>query len=250
MTETVVIPIRHLDLWRHYRRENCQDARRDLVDLHVRIVKYVAGRMAIGLPHYVEFNDLISAGLLGLLQAIDNFDPERGIKFETYAIPRIRGAILDELRRGDIMPRRTRQLARKIGHTIAQLEKDFSRPPVDEEVAEALGVSLDEYKNELEQLVHVQIGSLDAEGNEGMANSDASPETQASKQEVLRQVRAALPRLDARDVLVLGLYYNEELTYPEIGEILKVTTSRVCQLHGRAIARLRAEIEIKIQEAA
>lgn len=148
------------------------------------------------------------------------------------------------------MPRRTRQLARKIGHTIAQLEKNLSRPPVDEEVAEALGVSLDEYKIELEQLVHVQIGSLDADGSEGMANSDASPETQASKQEILRQVRTALPRLDARDVLVLGLYYNEELTYPEIGEILKVTTSRVCQLHGRAIARLRAEIEIKLQEAA
>jgi RNA polymerase sigma factor for flagellar operon FliA len=147
------------------------------------------------------------------------------------------------------MPRRTRQLARKIGQTIAQLERDLGRPPIDEEVAEALGVSLDEYKEELEQLVHVQVGALDADGGEGMVNSDASPETQASKHEVLRQIRAALPRLDARDVLVLSLYYNEELTYPEIGEILKVTTSRVCQLHGRAIARLRAEIDVKKEAA-
>ena len=149
------------------------------------------------------------------------------------------------------MPRRTRQLARKIGQIISQLERDFARPPTDEEVAEALGVSLEEYKNELEQLVHVSVGSLDADDGEGMVTSDAtSPETAASKRETMAKVRSVLPKLDPRDVLVLSLYYNEELTYPEIGEVLKVTTSRVCQLHGRAIARLRAELEGGVKEAA
>ena len=215
-----------------------------LIAAHLDVARRIAARIARRCPAFIAREDLHAAALLGLTEAAERYDSSREEPFLGFAEKRIRGAILDELRRGDIMPRRTRQLARKIGHTIAKLEKDFSRPPVDEEVAEALGVSLEEYKNELEQLVHVQVGSLDADTNDGMANSDASPETQASKQEVLRQVRAALPRLDARDVLVLSLYYNEELTYPEIGEVLKVTTSRVCQLHGRAIARLRAEIDL------
>lgn len=214
-----------------------------LIASHLDVARRIAARIARRCPAFIAREDLHAAAMLGLTEAAERYDSSREEPFLGFAEKRIRGAILDELRRGDIMPRRTRQLARKIGHMIAQLEKDFARPPIDEEVAEALGVSLEEYKNELEQLVHVQVGSLDADNNEGMANSDASPESQASKQEVLRQVRAALPQLDARDVLVLSLYYNEELTYPEIGEVLKVTTSRVCQLHGRAIARLRAEID-------
>lgn len=221
-----------------------------LIASHLDVARRIAARIARRCPAFIAREDLHAAAMLGLTEAAERYDSSREEPFLGFAEKRIRGAILDELRRGDIMPRRTRQLARKIGHTIAQLEKDFARPPIDEEVAEALGVSLEEYKNELEQLVHVQVGSLDADNHEGMANSDASPETQASKQEILRQVRTALPRLDARDVLVLGLYYNEELTYPEIGEVLKVTTSRVCQLHGRAIARLRAEIELNSKKEA
>ncbi|MFN0249698.1 MAG: sigma-70 family RNA polymerase sigma factor [Kofleriaceae bacterium] len=214
-----------------------------LIASHLEVARRIASRIARRCPAFIAREDLHAAAMLGLTEAAERYDSSREEPFLGFAEKRIRGAILDELRRGDILPRRTRQLARKIGHMIAQLEKEYGRPPIDEEVAEALGVSLEEYKNELEQLVHVQVGSLDAD-RDGMANSDASPETQASKREVLRQVRAALPRLEARDVLVLSLYYNEELTYPEIGEVLKVTTSRVCQLHGRAIARLRAEIEL------
>ena len=214
-----------------------------LIAEHLDIAKRIAARIARRCPSFIAKEDLHAAAMLGLTEAAERYDTARQEPFLGFAEKRIRGAILDELRRGDIMPRRTRQLARKIGQTIAQLEKDFGRPPIDEEVAEALGVSLEEYKNELEQLVHVSIGSFDAEDDGGMVTSDASPESQAARRQILAHVRQALPRLDARDVLVLSLYYNEELTYPEIGEVLKVTTSRVCQLHGRAIARLRAEIE-------
>lgn len=224
--------------------------RDQLIREHADAARAIALRIARRCPDWIAREDLVSAAMIGLIEAADRYDAGREEPFIAFAEHRIRGAILDELRRGDIMPRRTRQLARKIGQTIAQLEKDFGRPPLDEEVAEHLGVSLDEYKTELEQLVHVSVGSMDAEDGDGMVNLDASPESQASRRETMAQVRSVLPKLDPRDLLVLSLYYNEDLTYPEIGEVLKVTTSRVCQLHGRAIARLRAELESGVKEAA
>jgi RNA polymerase sigma factor for flagellar operon FliA len=137
-----------------------------------------------------------------------------------------------------------RQLARKIGATIQQLEREHGETPSDERVATALGVPLDEYRANLEQLVHVTVGALEV-GDDSMlpTGEESSPETQAARLEALRRVRSALDRLDQRDILILSLYYNEELTYSEIAQVLGVTTSRVCQLHGRAIARLRAEIQ-------
>lgn len=221
-----------------------------LIADHLEIAGRIAARIARRCPQFIAKEDLHAAAMLGLTEAAERYDSTRAEPFLGFAEKRIRGAILDELRRGDIMPRRTRQLARKIGQIIAQLERDNARPPTDEEVAEALGVSLEEYKNELEQLVHVSVGPLDADEGEGMVTSDGSPESNAAKSETLAKVRAVLPKLDPRDALVLSLYYNEELTYPEIGEVLKVTTSRVCQLHGRAIARLRAELESGVKEAA
>jgi len=151
--------------------------------------------------------------------------------------------VLDELRRGDIMPRRVRQLARKIGSIIQELERTTGSA-TDEAVAAALGVSVEEYKAELEQLVHVTIGAFE-NGDEGAFPSQSSdtPESEAARRQAMQRVRAALPKLEQRDLLVLALYYNEELTYQEIAQVLQVTTSRVCQLHGRAISRLRAEIQ-------
>jgi RNA polymerase sigma factor for flagellar operon FliA len=136
-------------------------------------------------------------------------------------------------------------MARKIGTTIQELEKTTGRSPSDEEVAEALGVTVEVYRTDLEHLVHVTVGALDQgdDSSPTLASDDSSPEAGAARHQALARVRSALPRLDQRDILVLGLYYNEELTYHEIAEVLGVTTSRVCQLHGRAISRLRAEIE-------
>jgi RNA polymerase sigma factor for flagellar operon FliA len=220
-------------------------AERDrLISEHVEIARRISLRMARRCPDWIAREDLVAAGMLGLTEAAERYDDTRNEPFLSFAEKRIRGAVLDELRRGDIMPRRVRQLARKIGATIQQLERETGATPNDEAVANALGVTIEEYRENLEQLVHVTVGALEM-GDDSMlpTGDESSPEVLAGRQEALGRVRAALDRLDQRDILILSLYYNEELTYSEIAQVLNVTTSRVCQLHGRAIARLRAEIE-------
>jgi RNA polymerase sigma factor for flagellar operon FliA len=220
-------------------------AERDrLIAEHVEIARRISLRMARRCPDWIAREDLVAAGMLGLTEAAERYDENRNEPFLSFAEKRIRGAVLDELRRGDIMPRRVRQLARKIGATIQQLEREHGETPTDEKVATALGVPLDEYRANLEQLVHVTVGALEMGDDSLLPTGDeASPENLAGRREALGRVRAALEHLDQRDILILSLYYNEEMTYSEIAQVLNVTTSRVCQLHGRAIARLRAEIE-------
>ncbi len=220
-------------------------AERDrLIAAHVEIARRIALRVARRCPAWVSTDDLVAAGMLGLAEAADRYDESRQEPFISFAEKRIRGAVVDELRRGDIMPRRVRQMARKVGATIQELEKKLGGPPEDEVVADALGVSLETYRADLEQLVHVTVGALDLVDHAPvLVSSESSPAAEAERREILARIREVLTRLDQRDVLVLSLYYNEELTYVEIGEVLQVTTSRVCQLHGRAIARLRAELE-------
>jgi len=219
-----------------------------LISEHLDHARRISLRMARRCPAWIAREDLVAAGMLGLTEAAARYDLSRNEPFLAYAEKRIRGAVLDELRRGDIMPRRTRQMARKIGVTIHGLEQLHGTTPTDEQVAAALGVSLDEYRTELEQLVHVTVGALEERDDDVFASTAPSPESDAARREAMRRVRTALPKLDQRDLLVLALYYNEELTYQEIAGVLGVTTSRVCQLHGRAIARLRAEIERSTQE--
>ncbi len=214
-----------------------------LIAEHVDVARRIAMRVARRCPAFITREDLHAAALLGLTEAAERYDGSRDEPFLGFAEKRIRGAVLDELRRGDIMSRRARQQARKIGATIQELERADGKPPSDEAVARALGVSIEEYKNELEQLVHVTVGALESVETEHVSSVEASPEEEAVRRQAMRRVRAALPQLQPRDLLVLSLYYNDELTYPEIAEILQVTSSRVCQLHGRAIARLRAELK-------
>jgi RNA polymerase sigma factor for flagellar operon FliA len=215
-----------------------------LIAEHIDIARRISLRLARRCPSWVSSEDLVSAGMLGLAEAAERYDDSRQEPFLVFAEKRIRGAVLDELRRGDIMPRRIRQMARKVGATIQDLEKKHGGPPADDKVAEALGVSVTEYRDNLEQLVHVTIGALDqVENSSAPGGEDGSPLKQAERREIMSRIKEALTRLEQRDVLVLSLYYNEELTYVEIAEVLGVTTSRVCQLHGRAIARLRAELE-------
>jgi RNA polymerase sigma factor for flagellar operon FliA len=221
-------------------------AERDrLISEHIEIARRISMRMARRCPDWIAREDLVAAGMLGLTEAAERYDSTRNEPFLAFAEKRIRGAVLDELRRGDIMPRRARQMARKIGAKIQELEKTTGKSPSDEEVAAALGVPLEAYRTDLEHLVHVTVGALDQADDTSAAliSDDASPESGAARRQALARVRGALPKLDQRDILVLGLYYNEELTYHEIAEVLGVTTSRVCQLHGRAISRLRVEIE-------
>jgi len=221
-------------------------AERDrLISEHIDIARRISMRMARRCPDWIAREDLVAAGMLGLTEAAERYDSTRNEPFLAFAEKRIRGAVLDELRRGDIMPRRARQMARKIGAKIQELEKTTGQRPTDEQVAGALGVTLETYRTDLEHLVHVTVGALehDDAAASALVSAEASPEAGAARQQALGRVRSALAKLDERDILVLGLYYNEELTYHEIAQVLGVTTSRVCQLHGRAISRLRAEIE-------
>ncbi len=224
-------------------RSQVSTERNRLIAEHLEIARRISMRMARRCPDWIAREDIVAAGLLGLTEAAERYDATRNEPFLSFAEKRIRGAVLDELRRGDIMPRRVRQLARRIGATIQELEQATGQPPTDEAVANALGVGVDEYRSDLEQLVHVTVGALEGDDGAQLASGAASPEAEAARAQALARVRTALPRLGERDILVLALYYNEELTYQEIGQVLGVTTSRVCQLHSRAIARLRAELQ-------
>lgn len=215
-----------------------------LIAEHLEIAKRIALRMARRCPDWISRDDLVAAGLLGLTEAAERYDGSRNEPFLVFAEKRIRGAVLDELRRGDIMPRRVRQLARKIGATIAELERKHCGPPDDEAIAAALGVSVQEYRENLEQLIHVTVGALETTDDALLpTGTDDSPERQSAHLEAMRRIRAALTHLEQRDILILTLYYNEELTYTEIAAVLGVSTARICQLHARAILRLRAEIQ-------
>jgi RNA polymerase sigma factor for flagellar operon FliA len=210
--------------------------------------------MAVGLPHYVEFNDLISAGLLGLIQAIDNFDYQRGIKFETYAIPRIRGSILDELRSQDWFPRSLRRKAKQLEEAYTTLEVRLGRPAADEEIAKYLKISMSELDEMLSDVAVASIMSLDADTTTDESEQPASlgeyladprsdeVEKELAQQEMRELIACRLSELPEKEQLVLVLYYYEELTLKEIGEILDVTESRVCQIHTKAILRLRGKI--------
>ena len=215
-----------------------------LIAEHVEIAKRIALRMARRCPDWISRDDLVAAAMLGLTEAAERYDGSRNEPFLVFAEKRIRGAVLDELRRGDIMPRRVRQLARKIGAIISDLERKKGGPPDDEAVAAELGVSVQKYREDLEQLVHVTVGALETTDDSLLPmGTEDSPERQAAHLEAMRRIRAALTHLEQRDILILTLYYNEELTYTEIANVLGVSTARVCQLHGRAIARLRDEIQ-------
>jgi RNA polymerase sigma factor FliA len=247
-------------LWKELQECASQDARQALVEAHVGLVRYVAGRLAVGLPHYLEFPDLYGAGLLGLIQAIDNFDHSRGIKFETYAVPRIRGAILDELRTQDWFPRSLRRKAREVEEAYARLEADLGRAASDDEVARELDLSRAEFDRVMSQVSAATIVSLETElypdesGGvhriiDTIADTNvAAPGDGLAEEEMRALIVSCVDELSERERLVLTLYYYEELTLREIGETLEVTESRVCQVHTKAVFRLRAKLERKLND--
>jgi RNA polymerase sigma factor for flagellar operon FliA len=215
-------------------------ARDRLIRDHADAARRIALRMARRCPDWVAREDIVSAGMLGLIEAAERYDDTRAEPFLAFAEHRIRGAVLDELRRGDIMPRRVRQLARKISAAIRELEKD-GETASDQRVAEALGVTVEVYRAGLSELVHVEVGSIDGEESRLVASSVA-PDVEAGRRLTIARVRAALEHLESRDVTILGLHYVEDLTYQEIADTLRITPSRVCQLLWRAIERLRAQL--------
>lgn len=215
-------------------------SRHQLITDHADAARRIALRMARRCPEWVAKEDIVAAGMLGLIEAAERYDSTRQEPFLAFAEHRIRGAVLDELRRGDIMPRRVRQLARKIQTVIRELEKD-GQASSDQCVADALGVSVEHYRSTLSELVHVEIGPIDAE-TARLASAGEGPDVEANRRMMLGRVRAALELLESRDVTILGLHYVEDLTYQEIADTLRITPSRVCQLLWRAIDRLRGHL--------
>ena len=243
-----------LSLWQEYRQTRDRALRDRLILTYAPLVKFVAGRLGATLPSHVDEQDLVSYGLLGLIGAIERFDPGREIKFETYAIARIKGAIIDELRSLDWVPRSVRTRAREIERAIAELERTLMRAPTDAEISEKVGITEEELGDSLTEISRTSIAALDELWSPSGSGDQISlidtiedqsgpnPEVSLEQTELKEALGEAISRLPEREKLVVTLYYYEELTLREIGEVLGVTESRVSQLHTKAVLRLKARL--------
>jgi RNA polymerase sigma factor for flagellar operon FliA len=240
-------------LWEKYKLYGDNKTREQLILKYSPFVKYVAGRMAVNLPSNVEYEDLVSYGVFGLMDAIEKFDPARAVQFKTYAKTRIRGAILDELRVLDWTPRSVRQKAKRLEKAYAELESQLGREATDEEVSEYLEITVEELQKLFEETRQSLVLSLDEPdpnsegGGQNRLNffedvNTPTPEQKTTTQEVKKMLAEAINKLSDRERLVVTLYYFEELTSKEIGSILGVSDSRVSQLHTKAILRLRGRL--------
>lgn len=246
-------------LWKEYRESRAPEIREKLVLRYVSLVKYVAGRLAIGLPPSVQADDLISSGILGLMDAIDKYDLERDTRFETYAVTRIRGAILDELRALDWIPRSTRQKARKLESVYVELENTLGRSATTEEVAKHMKLSTHALYGLLDEVRSTNLVSLDeyVQGKDGEGQTrlvDAvedreglDPSDRIDIEDLKEVMNGAIMRLPSRERLVIALYYYEELTLKEIGAILSVSESRISQIHTKAVIRLRSKLKSQMR---
>lgn len=249
-----------LELWNVYKSKNDQKAREILIIKYAPLVKYVAGKIAIGMPKKIDFDDLVGYGTFGLLDALDKFDPSRNIKFKTYAITRIRGSIFDELRSDDWVPRTIRQKAKQLDKTLIQLENDLDRSPTDTEVAEAMEMTDKDLQKLYLNLGFMTVSSfydpiyshdMDSEqitiAQTIESDEGYNPEVISEKEEIKKVISGLLENLSEKEKQVLILYYYEDLTLKEIGQVLEVTESRVSQLHTKSIFKLRAKLK-KIQK--
>jgi RNA polymerase sigma factor for flagellar operon FliA len=243
------------EVWAEYKRTGERTLRDQLIVRYSPLVKFVAGRVSAGLPHSIEQSDLVSYGMFGLIDAIEKFDTERSIKFETYAITRIKGAIIDELRSIDWVPRSVRAKARAVEHAYSSLEASLGRAPTDNEVATELQMSEGELQQVFGQISYIGIVALDEviAGNRGdrsdastlgdaLADRGEGPMAAFEVEEMKQILAGAINRLGDREKIVLTLYYYERLTLAQIGEVLGVTESRVCQIHTKAIMQLRGRL--------
>ncbi len=248
-------------IWEAYKATGDREARDRLIVNYSPLVKYVASRVATGLPANIEQSDLVSYGIFGLIDAIDKFDPERNIKFETYAISRIKGAIIDELRAIDWVPRSVRAKARSVEKAFAKLEGILGRNPTDAEVASEMMISEDELHAIFNQISFVGLVALDDTVSQGDRGDSATlgdtipdkgigPGAAFEVEEMKQLLAGAINRLGDREKIVLTLYYYEGLTLAEIGQVIGVTESRVCQIHTKAVYQLRSKMAQPANEPA
>ena len=242
------------ELWQRYRKTKDPSIRETFIKQYAPLVKYVAGKVAMGMPQNVEFDDLVGYGVFGLMDAIDKYDPEKNVKFKTYAVTRIRGAIFDELRQIDWVPRSVRQKTREIEAVISSLEAQLGRTASDNEVAAALGINESEYLKTIQKISGTSILSLNdvwfsgdesdkiSIGDSIESPSSLNPDVIVEKDEIRRVIVEAINDLPDKEKKILVLYYYEDLTLKDIGRVLEVTESRVSQLHTKAILRLRSKL--------
>lgn len=239
-------------LWKAFQKGDFE-ARNALIEEYTPLVKYVAGRVKMVVPSQIEFDDLVSFGIFGLIQAVERFDPKQGIKFSTYAATRIRGAILDELRAQDWISRSSRDKAKRLNQAYAKLEQSLGRSPEDEEIANELGITLEEYHRMAMEANIPELTSLNSlidpeSGSElidMIAAENERPEEVVYDKEIQRLLAEAIDRLKEQEKLVLALYYYEELTQTEIAQVLELSPARVSQIHSRAVLRLRGMLSRK-----
>jgi len=242
------------ELWKNYRKTRNPEIRDYFVKQYAPLVKYVAGKVAIGMPNNVEFDDLVGFGVFGLFDAIEKYDPAKHVKFKTYAVTRIRGSIFDELRSIDWVPRSVRQKSREVEDTIRSLEARLGRAASDEEIADELGMDVEDFQSLVLKISGTSVLSLNDVWYSGEEDDKISivesiespgslnPDTIVERDEIKRVIVDAISELPDKEKKVLILYYYEDLTLKEIGHVLGVTESRISQLHTKAIMRLRSRL--------
>lgn len=254
MASTLIDEKTEEELWIEYRKVKSTALRDKFIRQYMPLVKYVAGKLAVGLPSSVEFDDLVGFGQFGLLDAIEKFDPEKNVKFKTYAVTRIRGAIFDELRKLDWIPRSVRQKSREIEDTISDLESKLGRTASDAEIAKQMGVSESEYQQTVMKVSGTSVLSLNdvwysgsdsdymSIGDSIESPSSLNPDVIVEREEIRRVIIQAINELPEKEKMVIVLYYHEDLTFKEIGQVLDVSESRISQLHSKANLRLRSKL--------
>lgn len=239
-------------LWAAYSKKRDPAIREELIMEYVPLVKVVSGRLSMYLGYTVEYDDLVSYGIFGLIDAIDKFDYDKGIKFETYASLRIRGSILDQIRKMDWIPRSVRQKQKQMESAIAKIESEENRVATDEEVARELNITIDEYFNWQGQTKITNIASIDEFVEQGIEvkafdsarNAQNEPDRVFEQEEMKELLASSLEKLTEKERMVVVLYYYEELTLKEISKVLEVSESRISQLHTKALQKMKQVLGI------
>lgn len=248
----------HYRMWKEYSVTRNLKLREKLLIKYLPLVKYITSKMMFSLPTCVDYNDLLSAGIMGLIGALERYDPDQGVKFETFVLPRIRGAILDELRALDWAPRSLRSKARQVERVSEQLEKELGREASKTEIASKLNMDLQEYNGVLSELSKASLLSLDGSRVEDRGESSMSmydllentesenPEYHIENEQIKKLLVQAIEDLNEQEKIVMALYYYEELTLKEIGQVLNITESRVSQIHSKAVETLKSALAAEV----